>query len=114
MAYEREQRTSHTLEIRRKERQMSSAAVDRDREATDRVRTRKERVVTKETKVAFQTTEFMVYLLSVAGVLIASAIDDTIDARLAWILVAAVGVGYMLSRGLAKSGSVHRPDADRL
>ena len=65
-----------------------------------------------ETKAAFKTTEFMAYLASVAGVLIASAIDDTIDARLAWILVAALGIGYMLSRGFAKSGSRHREGSD--
>ena len=65
-----------------------------------------------ETKAAFKTTEFLAYVASVAGVLIASAIDDGIDARLAWILVAALGIGYMLSRGLAKSGSRHREGAD--
>jgi len=67
----------------------------------------------EETKAAFKTTEFMAYLATIAGVLIASAVDDTIDARLAWILVAAVGIGYMLSRGLAKSGSVNRDYDDR-
>jgi hypothetical protein len=61
-----------------------------------------------ETKAAFKTTEFMAYVASVAAVLIASAIDDAIDGRLAWVLVAALGIGYMLSRGLAKSGSRHR------
>ena len=65
-----------------------------------------------ETKAAFKTTEFMAYLATVAAVLIASAIDDAIDGRLAWILVAALGIGYMLSRGLAKSGSRHREGND--
>ena len=50
--------------------------------------------------------------VTVAAVLIASAIDDAIDGRLAWILVAALGIGYMLSRGLAKSGSRHREGND--
>jgi hypothetical protein len=68
--------------------------------------------VSDETKAAFKTTEFLAYLASVAAVLIASAIDDGIDARLAWILVAALGIGYMLSRGLAKSGSRHREGGD--
>ena len=67
-----------------------------------------------ETKAAFKTTEFMAYVASVAAVLIASAIDDAIDGRLAWILVAALGIGYMLSRGLAKSGSRHREGNDTL
>ena len=65
-----------------------------------------------ETKAAFKTTEFMAYVATVAAVLIASAIDDAIDGRLAWILVAALGIGYMLSRGLAKSGSRHREGND--
>lgn len=67
-----------------------------------------------ETKVAFKTTEFVAYLATVAAVLIASAIDDGIDARLAWILVSALGIGYMLSRGLAKSGSKHREGRDTI
>jgi hypothetical protein len=70
--------------------------------------------VSDETKAAFKTTEFMAYVASVAAVLIASAIDDGIDARLAWILVTALGVGYMLSRGLAKSGSRHREGSDTI
>jgi hypothetical protein len=72
------------------------------------------RAVTDETKVAFKTTEFLAYVASVAAVLIASAVDDGIDGRLAWILVAALGIGYMLSRGLAKSGSRHREDGDTI
>jgi len=91
---------------------MSTAAV-RDRERDDlpvsRTRTRAE---VDETKPSFKTTEMLAYIASVAGVLIAAAIDETIDARLAWILVAALGIGYMLSRGLAKSGSTHRDHRD--
>jgi hypothetical protein len=56
----------------------------------------------------------MAYIASVAAVLIASAVDDAIDGRLAWILVAALGIGYMLSRGLAKSGSRHREGNDTI
>ena len=93
---------------------MSTSAVDH----TDRdERLRGEhvrRVGVDETKAAFKTTEFLAYLATIAGVLIASAVDDSIDARLAWILVAAVGIGYMLSRGLAKSGSHHREDSDAI
>ena len=93
---------------------MSTASVDtQSREA--RVRDeRVRRVEVDETKAAFKTTEFLAYLATVAGVLIASAVDDSIDARLAWILVAAVGIGYMLSRGLAKSGSHHREGSDTI
>jgi hypothetical protein len=93
---------------------MSSAAVDHS-DRDERVREeRVRRVGTDETKAAFKTTEFLAYLATVAGVLIASAIDDSIDARLAWILVVAVGIGYMLSRGLAKSGSHHREGSDTI
>ena len=93
---------------------MSTASVDpRDRDARVREE-RVRRVGVDETKAAFKTTEFLAYLATIAGVLIASAVDDSIDARLAWILVAAVGIGYMLSRGLAKSGSHHREGSDTI
>jgi hypothetical protein len=42
---------------------------------------------------------------AIAAILIASAVSDSFDDVRAWTLVAAVTVGYMLSRGLAKSGS---------
>ena len=45
---------------------------------------------------------------SIAAILIAAAQADNFDAPLAWTLVAAIATGYMLSRGLAKSGSAHR------
>jgi hypothetical protein len=73
----------------------------------------RQRSVVEETKTAFKTTEFIAYLATIAGVLIAAAVDETIDARLAWILVTALGIGYMLSRGFAKSGSVNRDYDDR-
>ena len=41
----------------------------------------------------------------IAAILIASAVSDSLDDVRAWTLVAAVGIGYMISRGLAKSGS---------
>jgi len=93
---------------------MSSVSVDeRDRDARMRGE-RARRVGVDETKASFKTTELIVYIATVAGVLIASAIDDSIDARLAWILVTAIGIGYLLSRGLAKSGSHHREGADTI
>ena len=66
-----------------------------------------------ETKASFKTTELLVWAAAVAAVLIASAIVDNIDARLAWTLVTALSFGYMLSRGLAKAGDQHRGYADR-
>ena len=59
-----------------------------------------------ETKAAFKTTELIVYVLAVVGVLIASAIvDNSFGADPAWRYVTYLTVGYMISRGLAKSGS---------
>jgi hypothetical protein len=70
----------------------------------DRVVTR----VPEETKPSFKTTELMVLIASVAGVLVASRFDDSLDGQWAWTLVAALAIGYMLSRGLAKAGSSYR------
>ncbi|MDQ3992504.1 MAG: hypothetical protein M3229_02480 [Actinomycetota bacterium] len=67
----------------------------------------------EETKASFLTTEFYAFLATVAGILIAAAQADNFDAPRAWTLVAAVAVGYMVSRGLAKSGSAHRDRGDR-
>ena len=74
---------------------------------------------TDETKPAFKTTEFIVYVVTVLGVLIAGALikgsEDGTDEFMSpqvWTLVTVLGVGYMLSRGIAKSGSRHRYDDD--
>ena len=67
-----------------------------------------------ETKAAFKTTEIIAYVATVAAVLIASAIDDSVDGHLAWTLITALTIGYMISRGLAKSGSKHREDRDTI
>jgi hypothetical protein len=71
------------------------------------------RVTREETKPSFLTTELYAFVASVAGILIAVAQADNFEAPRAWTLVAAVAIGYMISRGLAKSGSAHRDrDAD--
>ena len=71
-----------------------------------------------ETKAAFKTTEFIVYVVAVIGVLIASFLVSTTDAHedyfradRAWFYVVILSIGYMVSRGLAKSGSLHHDDA---
>ena len=80
----------------------------------DRVDTRPVRRATTETKAAFKTTEFVFYLLSVIGVLIASAVVDENDngqgfrAERAWLYVTLLTIGYLVSRGLAKAGSYER------
>ena len=58
-----------------------------------------------ETKNALKTTEFFAMAVIIGAILIASAVSDTLGDRRAWTLVAAVAIGYMISRGLAKSGS---------
>ena len=67
---------------------------------------RAERQKSTESKSAYKTTEFVVYVLAVLGVLIASMIvDQSFGADPAWRYVTYLTVGYMISRGLAKSGS---------
>ncbi|GAA2332904.1 hypothetical protein OKJ48_36875 [Streptomyces kunmingensis] len=74
--------------------------------------TRTTTVARTETKPAFKTTELMVYVASVIAVLIASLVvgdgDSGVDrfpADRAWLYVTLLTIGYLLSRGLAKSGS---------
>jgi hypothetical protein len=63
-------------------------------------------VKSTETKSAYKTTELIVYVLAVLGVLIASAlVDNSFGADPAWRYVTYLTVGYMISRGLAKAGS---------
>jgi hypothetical protein len=51
----------------------------------------------------------------IAAILVAAQQADNFDAPRAWTLVPAVAIGYMVSRGLAKSGSAHRDrDDDRM
>jgi hypothetical protein len=65
------------------------------------------RRVSTETKASFKTTELIAYVVAVLGVLVASAVVDSEDfgAQDAWFLVTLLTIGYMVSRGLAKSGS---------
>jgi hypothetical protein len=66
-----------------------------------------------ETKQAFKTTEFWGMVAVVAGILIASWLvnddggraSDAFPAVRAWLYVAIVASAYILSRGIAKSGS---------
>ena len=76
------------------------------------------RRLTTETKASFKTTEFMAFLAVLVGILIAAAVVDEADAgglgaKQAWLYVTILTVGYMVSRGLAKSGSSQPYDEDR-
>jgi hypothetical protein len=61
-----------------------------------------------ETRPALQTTEMIAYVAVTIAVLVAAAIADDMGARQAWLYVTILTVGYMVSRGLAKSGSYER------
>ena len=75
------------------------------------------RRLTTETKSAIKTTEFFAYLAALVGVLVAGAVVDASDAggygaRQVWLYATILTVGYMISRGLAKSGSRDPYDTD--
>ncbi len=63
--------------------------------------------VSTETKSSYKTTELIAYVVAVIGVLIASAMVDASDfgSQEAWFYITLLTIGYMVSRGLAKSGS---------
>ena len=65
---------------------------------------------TTETKAAYKTTEFYAYIVAVLAVLIAADniagnLGDHFRGDEAWLYVTILTVGYMICRGLAKSGS---------
>jgi hypothetical protein len=65
-----------------------------------------------ETKPSFVTTELYAMVLAVAGTIYAGDSNHSWNDRWVWQVVAAIVIGYMVSRGLAKSGSVDRRDDD--
>ena len=58
-----------------------------------------------ETKASFKTSELIAYVVIVIGVLVASKIADGFEAKDAWYYITLLTIGYLVSRGLAKSGS---------
>jgi hypothetical protein len=68
------------------------------------------RRVSTETKASVKTTELIAYVASVITVLVAAAMVDNegaggFGAEKAWFYITLLTIGYMISRGLAKSGS---------
>lgn len=65
------------------------------------------RRVSTETKSSYRTTELIAYVVVAVAVLIASAVTDNSDfgTQEAWFYLTLLTIGYMVSRGLAKSGS---------
>jgi hypothetical protein len=66
-----------------------------------------------ETKASVKTTELIVLVLAVIGVFLAGIMDDSINTETTWMLITALSIGYMISRGLAKAGSHYRGDDRR-
>ena len=58
-----------------------------------------------ETKPFFLTSEFLTLVAGVAAVAIAMAVSDVLDANRGWLLITALAVAYILSRGIAKAGT---------
>jgi hypothetical protein len=78
-----------------------------------------ERRLSTETKLGTKTTEFYAYVAATVGVLIAGLLtkagdghDDRLGAYQTWLIVGILTAGYMVSRGLAKSGSREPYTAD--
>jgi hypothetical protein len=79
------------------------------------------RRISTETKASWKTTEFWLYVVVAVGILIASMTvgsdstasktgnngnaGDYFRADKAWFFITLLTIGYLLSRGLAKSGS---------
>jgi hypothetical protein len=92
----------------------ANTAVGTDRRAATRR-------LSTETKSAFKTTELIAYVVVSAGILLASFLvktgqdgqrPDYFRADRAWWFITLLTIGYMVARGLAKSGS-REPYDDR-
>ena len=88
-----------------------------DHRSSTALRPNRGRRLSTETKAWFKTTEFFAFLAVLAGVLIAASMVDESNAggygaRQAWLYATILTVGYMVSRGLAKSGSRQPHDED--
>lgn len=76
------------------------------------------RRLSTETKASFTTTELFAFLAVLAGILVSAGVVDEANnggfgAKQAWLYATMLTVGYMVSRGLAKSGSRQPYDEDR-
>jgi hypothetical protein len=71
------------------------------------------RVGWAQTKPSFLTTEFYAMIAVIIATIIAGESNNSWDDRWVWQVVGAIAIGYMISRGLAKSGSRDFYDDDR-
>jgi hypothetical protein len=74
------------------------------------------RRLSTETKQAFKSTEFWVFVVVFIGILLAGTVDDSEGTQFGaddvWLYITLLTIGYMVSRGLAKSGSREPYTAD--
>src|SRR3954451_4275319 len=99
---------------------MAATDVTRARDGADHTGARNPvRRLTTETKAATKTTEFYAYVVVLVGILIAGLVtkagdgaDDRFLSKQVWLYATILTVGYMVSRGLAKSGSRQPYDED--
>ena len=96
-----------------------STAVGATAGAGDTHRVSGTRRLITETKSALKTTEFFTYLAILAGLLIAGFVvegeeggADYFAADKVWLYATLLTIGYMVSRGLAKSGTPDPYDDD--
>jgi hypothetical protein len=73
-----------------------------------------------ETKASFKTTEFLVFIGMLAAIFVAGAVTkagahhgDVFGATRVWLYATILSIGYLVSRGLAKSGSREHYREDR-
>ena len=90
---------------------MATTTADRPR-AGDATTVTAGRRATTETKHSSKTTELYAYVVVLAGLLIAGLVtkagdghDDRFQAHQVWLYATILTVGYLVARGLAKSGS---------
>ena len=58
-----------------------------------------------ETKPFYLTSEFAIWFVLTIALLITCAVDNSLDSRFFWRTETFLTIGYLLARGLAKSGT---------
>ena len=87
--------------------------------ATDVMQNVQRSIRTPETKPFYKTSEFAIWALTIAMILIAGAVvggDDGgggFGANKVWTLVAATSIAYIISRGISKAGQKYDDDSRR-
>jgi hypothetical protein len=91
---------------------MANPDITRPAARTDGVRAGITRTKSTETKHSSKTSEFYAYIAVLVGILVAGLLtkagdgnDDRLQSSQVWLYVTLLTLGYLLSRGLAKSGS---------